>query len=198
MIRRPLHRDLYAGDFTDVCVQLAEAVGEFRPDLVVGIETGGARVAEGMVATLDHPDQVNVRVQRPATKVKSRLGVGRLAGRLPRAVVDRLRWAEVELREALVGSRPSPVESMACDLLATTRLRDAAADARRILVVDDTIDSGRTLSVVRRAVEMANPGAQIRTAVLASTWRKPPLEPDYCLFGRTLLRMPWSFDAQRP
>lgn len=171
---------------------------QFAPDLVVGIETGGARVADAMVEGLGAPRLVGVRVQRPATKLKSRLDLGRFFSRLPRGVVDHLRWAEVEMREAMLRDRPAPVESAAGSLLATSGLQEAAVDARRILVVDDTIDSGRTLTIVTRAVEMVNPAAEIRTAVLASTWRRPPVQPDYCLYGRCLLRMPWSFDAQRP
>ncbi len=42
---------------------------------------------------------------------------------------------------------------------------------------------------------MVNPLAEVRTAVLTSTWRRPPVVPDYLLFQRTLLRLPWSFDA---
>ncbi|RBY84637.1 hypothetical protein DQ241_17690 [Blastococcus sp. TF02A-30] len=177
---------------------MAEAVAQFEPDLVVGIETGGARVAEAMVDGLGSPQLVGVRVQRPATKLKSRMSLGRLFSRLPRGVVDLLRWAEVEMREATLRSQGSSVESGARALLATSALQDAATGARRVLIVDDTIDSGRTLSVVKRAVELAEPAAEIRTAVLASTWRRPPVQPDYCLYGRCLLRMPWSFDAERP
>ncbi|TFV62797.1 UNVERIFIED_ORG: hypothetical protein E4P37_16440 [Bacillus sp. AZ43] len=196
MIRPPARRDLYGEGFGTVCGQLAEAVRDYGPDLVVGIETGGARVAEAMLATMGDPAYLSVRIQRPATKVKSSLRIGRLVSRLPRPLADGLRWAEVELRETSLRSRRPSVESTAQQLLGTTGLQHAAEKAQRILVVDDTIDSGRTLLTVRRAVELASPRAEIRTAVLASTWRRPPVRPDYCLFGRTLLRMPWSFDAQ--
>lgn len=198
MPRRPRRRDLYDADFRSLCDSLAAATSPFRPDLVVGIETGGARVAEVMLAPLDEPAFVSVRLQRPATKLKSRFRVGSVVSRLPRGVADALRWLEVESRELMVGRRPSDLDRDAQTLIDGSDLAKAAAPAQRILVVDDTIDSGRTLSVVRRAAELVAPGAEVRTAVLASAWHDPPVRADWCLLERTLLRMPWSLDASRP
>ncbi len=192
---RPSRRDLYGEDFSALCADLVEATGSFAPDLVVGIETGGARVAEAMLAGLGRPAYVAVRLQRPATKAKSQLRLGGVIRRLPRPVADVLRWVEVEARELSLRRRTVDVDRMATGIEGLPRLRSAAAGARRVLVVDDTIDSGVTLSVVRRAAERSAPGADVRTAVLASTWRRPPVRPDYCLLDRTLLRLPSSLDA---
>lgn len=198
MPRRPDRRDVYADDFRRLCEALAGEVHPFRPDLVVGIQTGGAYVAEAMLARLGHPAYVAVRAQRPATRVKEKVRLGALVARLPRGVADILRWVEVEFRER--GLRRTPAEDAVIDFSAAQadELRAAAAPARRILVVDDTIDSGRTLSGVTRAVRATAPEAEVRTAVLASTWSNPPVRADHCLFDRTLLRLPWSLDATPP
>ena len=195
MIRRPQRRDVYGKDFADLCADLAKATREFAPDLVVGIQTGGEHVAELMLPGLGNPEHVAVRLQRPATATKSNLRLGAVVGQLPRPVVDALRWLEVEARELSVGRRESPVDGAAAKLARTSALADLRPGVQRVLVVDDTVDSGRTLSTVVRAVQIAQPAAEVRTAVLASTWRRPPVRPDYCLHERTLLRMPWSFDA---
>jgi hypoxanthine phosphoribosyltransferase len=102
---------------------------------------------------------------------------------------------EVEARERMLIRRPVDVTPAAEEMVASSGLRAAAVGAQRILVVDDTVDSGRTLSTVTAAVRLVQPGAEVKTAVLASTWRRPPVRPDFCLLERTLLRMPWSFDA---
>ena len=72
----------------------------------------------------------------------------------------------------------------------------ALENARRVLIVDDTVDSGKTLLAASEAVRRAiGEDVQIRTAVITSTWRNPPVRADYCLYDRTLVRFPWSFDA---
>ncbi|MCZ2803678.1 phosphoribosyltransferase family protein [Modestobacter sp. VKM Ac-2983] len=195
MFKRPERRDVYGEDFDVLCRDLADDTRAFDADLVVGVETGGARVAEAMLPHLGNPAYATVRWQRPATKAKDRLGMGAVTSRLPRPLADALRWLEVEGRELALGRRPLVVQPGAESLLASSDLHARAATSRRILVVDDTVDSGLTLSVVTRAVEMAQPAAEVRTAVLASTWRRPPVRPDHCLLDRTLLRLPWSFDA---
>lgn len=198
MLPRPQRRDLYAADFDALSSDLAKAVRDFEPDLVIGIETGGARVADAMLAHLADADYVAVRLQRPATRLKSHLRIGSVVSRLPRPVADAARWLEVEARELALSRRPRHVEAAARELLATTSLARAAATAVRIIVVDDTIDSGRTLSTVSAAAVLARPTADVRTAVLASAWRNPPVRADYCLLDHTLLRMPWSHDAAPP
>ncbi|MGY5882438.1 phosphoribosyltransferase family protein [Modestobacter lacusdianchii] len=198
MPARPHRRDLYASELETVSGHLAKAVRDFEPDLIVGIETGGARVAESMLEQLPGAAYIAVRLQRPATRLKSRLRLGSVVSRLPRRVADAARWLEVEVRESALSRRPAQPEVPARDLLRSTGLSDAAATAERILVVDDTIDSGRTLTTVAAAAAMARPTAEVRTAVLASAWRNPPVRADYCLFDHTLLRLPSSLDATPP
>ena len=184
--------------FEVLCRNLAESTRDFRPDLVVGIATGGEVVARLMLSHMhEGMEMVAIRLQRPATEVKQVLRVDRLLKRAPRPLVDLLRWVEVEYRElayrlARRASGPSvgsPRDQVALDLLRPVE------GAARVLVVDDTVDSGRTLSRACDLVQVVNPQAEVRTAVLTSTWRRPPVAPDYCLFERTLLRLPWSFDA---
>lgn len=191
-------RDVDQGCLDDLCQDLVERTRDFCPDLVIGIATGGEVVARAMLPFFDdEPAILAIRLQRPGTQVKRLVRADLLLGRLPRRVVDVMRWFEVEYRElafrvtrrATAPSIRSPRDQVVLDLLAP------AQDARRILVVDDTVDSGRTLGLAVDLVRSVSPDAVVRTAVLTSTWRRPPLVPDYLLFARTLLRLPWSFDA---
>lgn len=196
LLAPPTH-DVDRERFEELCQELAERTRGYEPDVVVGIATGGEVVASVMQPLLEGSTMVSIRLQRPATEVKQVLRVDRLLKRAPRWVVDDLRWLEVEYRELAFGltrrtaapSVRSPRDQLAVDLLEPTRT------AQRVLIVDDTVDSGRTLSLAVGLVRSVSPGAQVRTAVLSSTWRRPPVRADYCLFERTLLRLPWSFDA---
>jgi hypoxanthine phosphoribosyltransferase len=176
--------------FEDACRSLAEATAAFEPDVIVGIATGGAVVARSMAGHMPgSPAAVDVRLRRPSTGVKERLRLDRLLRRIPTRLADLLRWLEVEIRERFL--RPTAPEAPEV----APEVRDAIAGARRALVVDDTVDSGRTLTAAVAIVRDAAPQAEVRTAVLTSTWRRPPVRPDYCLYDRVLLRFPWSLDS---
>jgi hypoxanthine phosphoribosyltransferase len=167
----------------------------YDPDLLIGIYTGGAVVAREMEASLPDAGRVDVRLQRPGTAIKSRLRIGTVLSRLPRPLANACRWLEVEFREATLRRGDVDYASASARLAKDPALRDAVQSAQRVLVVDDTVDSGRTLGTVRKAVMMIGPDLDVRTAVLASTWRRPPHRPDFCLYDRTLLRLPWSMDV---
>jgi hypoxanthine phosphoribosyltransferase len=183
--------DLDQARFEEACRALAGVTAGYEPDVLVGIATGGAVVARSLTPHLPgEPPAVVVRLRRPATGVKERLRADRLLRRLPTRVANLLRWIEVELRERFL--RPTAPEG-ASDV--GPEVRRAIAGAERVLVVDDTVDSGRTLTAAVEIVRDAAPDTEVRTAVLTSTWRNPPVRPDYCLYDRVLLRFPWSLDS---
>jgi rhamnosyltransferase len=186
--------DCTGQEFTAACRRLSEQVArDFRPDLVVGIERGGAIVAAALAESpaLGVP-VCTVRAQRSLTTSRSRSRAVHLAGRLPRGWADRLRIVEHHARSAWAaraGARHRPVT-----LDEDARPRIAAA--RRILVVDDAVDSGLTLrEVTGRLRSMSD--AEIRTAALTVTTDRPLVQPDFVLHRGVLLRFPWAADARR-
>jgi hypoxanthine phosphoribosyltransferase len=197
---RPAVQGLDNSQLRAMCVDLAERVRDFDPDVVVGIATGGAGVALEVAQALGTGASVLiVKSQRPGTRIKQ----GRLASSaiksLPRRLADVARLLEVEYRELRYYVRLSangpdqPVRESRIEGL--DALVQGLLGAARVLVVDDTLDSGETLSGVLRATRAADPVAEVRSAVLATTWRRPPVTADYVLHPRLLLRLPSSFDA---
>jgi hypoxanthine phosphoribosyltransferase len=182
-----------------LCTELADQVRGFDPDLVVGIATGGADIAQALAEALGGTRLTIVKSQRPGTRIKQGRLVSRAIASLPERFANLARWAEVEYREAryYLEMRRHGVDR--ADLVGRIErletLAEEVSGAKRVLVVDDTLDSGQTLRGVVQAVRAANPGAEIRSAVIATTWRRPPIVPDYVLQGRLLLRLPSSFDA---
>jgi hypoxanthine phosphoribosyltransferase len=194
---RPATVDLDQGHFASCCRALAERLAAYEPDLVVGIANGGSYVAREVARNIHtRPTIADVTLRRPATGFKERLQVGRLLRRLPPWTNDALRWLEVEARERCLRLKQGGADAAEpvppSDAYAVP---ETARASRRIIVVDDTIDSGRTLMGAVALVRDRHPDASVRTAVLTSTWRNPPVRPDYCLFDRTLLRFPWSMDS---
>lgn len=201
-VSRPTVQTLDDAGLENSARMLAVEVGGFDPEVIVGIATGGVPVAHGVSRELPgSPPVVTVKSQRPGTNVKRGALVSRSIKALPRVVADVARWAEVEFREARYyyaqHRRPhsADLSGSGMRIVDPDALRDGVAGAQRVLVVDDTLDSGQTIAGVVEAVRRAVPRADIRTAVIATTWRRPPLRPDYVLRPRLLLRLPSSFDA---
>lgn len=165
--------------FAEACCRLEAAT--VRPDVVLGIETGGRFVAEAMHASVPH---CYVRLQRAATPRKSRLRG--LLSRLPRPVADALRRVESWLRGL---RRPVSVEFHG-------ELPAELQGKNRVLIVDDAVDSGATMHAVREAVCRALPDAEIECAAVTVTTRRPLVVPDKVLYNNVLIRFPWSMDAR--
>lgn len=188
-------RTMTESEFEAVCTELATLTLGYSPDALVGIATGGAFVADAMRPVLrDGIPHVDIRVSRPSTSLKERLGVDRVLRRLPESATNHMRRIEVQLRERRSVHREERVPATAAQSKADHPQLEGIEGAQRVLIVDDTVDSGETLLKACDAVRNTVPDASIRTAVITSTWRDPPVRPDYCLYHRTLIRFSWSMD----
>ena len=68
-----------------------------------------------------------------------------------------------------------------------------------ILVIDDAIDSGDTLSAIASTLRHRNPEATVCIAVMTETTADPCIRANYALYrNRTLIRFPWSNDYKSP
>lgn len=186
----------------DLCRDLATAIESTvgrAPDVVIGIAQGGSHVADRVCRAMPTSGRIDVRVCRTGTAVKEALRVRHLLSRLPAPVTNLLRVVEVSYREAAWHVRRRKVDETAASTEVASALRSNSAMLRRardIVIVDDTVDSGRTLATVREEVRRVCPRPRVWTAVITSTWRRPPLVPDVVLLDRVLVRFPWSHDAR--
>jgi len=65
---------------------------------------------------------------------------------------------------------------------------------QNILILDDAIDTGKTMFVIKNNLKKLFPNAAIKTAVVSWTIETSVVKPDYYLFKNTLVRFPWSKD----
>lgn len=190
---------LNEGDFSDACAQLAseiEASGSF--DLVIGIITGGAVVRKEMVSRNAFASAVHIdlKCQRAGTVVKKKFPLKAVFKFFPRRVLDALRVTEHLLRE----KRHTKV--MKAGIVEHKRIDVAAVDirqisgAKNILIVDDAVDSGRSMRAAVDFVKSINSSASISTACIVKTFNQPLIAVDYTLFSGLLVRFPWSEDAK--
>lgn len=159
-----------------------------EPTLIVGIQSGGAKVAQLMRA--DFPDVAysEVRISRPSTQQKEHGLTHRLLQHMPLWLCDMLRVVESRIGEwCSRGSVPQRV--------GTVDLRQQLPAGSVILLVDDAIDTGATIHSLCQQLSAQWPQAIIRVAVITVTTSHPVCDADFCLYhNRTLCRFPWSND----
>ena len=167
----------------------------FEPEVVVGVATGGEFVAAAMrVPHETYVTSISVRRDSTPKKESSRLRRS-LVQTLPYLLLNQLRLLEDWLLER--GSREKPCEESA-HARSLDQLADEvrAASATRVAVIDDAVDSGRTMNIVVSGLRRRLPMAEIRSGVITVT---RPLDrvgivPDFRLLQLTLVRFPWSMD----
>jgi predicted amidophosphoribosyltransferase len=164
--------------------------------MLIGIPTGGMHVANAMAAAADGLPVIPLTCRRPSSQRKSWPAVRKLIAALPRPALDRLRLLEHALltSRAVAADNTRSFDAKEYDaLLAAIAV---AGPRPSLLVVDDAVDTGATLSAVLRTVARCAPaGATIRSAAITVTTSRPLVSTDYALYREKLCRFPWSLDA---
>lgn len=165
-------------------------VDGFLPDAVVGIRTGGVYIADIFARQLvfNGGTALQISVSRPSSKNKKKF-FSSLIKLLPTKMLDFLRIIEAKMMFKSSG------RSRIFDISLPVELESRRYS--KILIVDDAVDSGATLSAVLRVIESRYPGVGIKTAAITVTTDNPTVCPDYYLYkNSTLIRFPWSLDSK--
>jgi hypoxanthine phosphoribosyltransferase len=155
----------------------------FDPDVVVGIANGGAHPAFIVAQTLGLPCQL-FRVQRRSTGVKQAVAFARRPLR-----------SQLLRKLARLVSRYLDKRMSATRAIGRSALEDI--ERKRVLLVDDCIDTGASIALVRSLLE-EHRAAEVKTAVLSwmtkhDSVRMNGVKPDYYLI-RALPAYPWSLE----
>lgn len=180
--------------FRDACLKLAESCrnGGVVPDCVIGIRTGGWIVAQEMAPCFPDAVFLDVCLQRPSTGRKTGL-VKNIVRRLPRFLQNWLRITESRLLSAFDNGK---IPTDAFELPENMAVRLLEKNPKAVLIVDDAVDSGKTMWQVADAVKRVLPSAELKTAVITVTTKSPLITPDFSLYNNlTLIRFPWAIDA---
>lgn len=172
----------------------------FTPNIIVGIRTGGEHVARMGISEFPGAKMLILEKKRKSTKLKRKTKISLLLRRFPYFVTDRLRILEHRVRERelrqLGGDRTHSPEHT--EVVPVTS-GDVPTDHMKILVVDDAVDTGRTMAAVVRYLQKEYLNSEIRTLAIAKTMHGPEIEPDYIRTGYgTLIRFYWSEDFHGP
>lgn len=193
-------KTLVKQDFESACNDLKIKVqNQYTPNLIIGILSGGAYVAKEMYHKYlkEHPDILysEIKIQRENTKTKGNSIVKSILHLLPYFMLDILRILESKyLEKKSHKHNPKRNGKIEFNELTINRLKK---ENTKVLLVDDAIDTGATLCLIRDYIKHRFPHVEIKIAVITVTMKKPLIKPDFCLYNNgTLIRFPWSNDLK--
>lgn len=167
-------------------------------DLMVGVRRGGVFVADAVERYLPESFcrvRTNIKLQRPSTRGKgARLAA--VLGNTPLWMLNSARIIEsywLQLRDRM-SKKKEASKKFVVDGGELPPLGDGAS----ILLVDDAIDTGATISAVRKVLRDRYGDVRCVVATITVTTDSPALDADLCTYhDRTLVRFPWSLDYKK-
>ena len=176
-------------EFGVLCEKLLAEIqiSGYEFDTLVAVARAGVYLAERLAGE----NYFTVKCEREVTAVKKGWIKG-LIRRLPVWVNDNLRKLEYQvlaLKDISSGYKARKV------IITQELEKRLKTGGRKVLIVDDAVDSGRSLLSVKETLFRINTNNEIRTAVITVTRTAPILQPDYALYrNQTLIRFPWAAD----
>ena len=165
-------------------------------DAIVAVRRGGSFVCDAFCHYFPkerYGARYDIALQRASTKRKNG-PVCLILKRLPLTILNLMRMMEssiLSLHRKIKGPSPTPDVEIPGGLAEILK----AKEFPKILIIDDAIDSGDTLSAIVETLKDRNRKANIITAVVTETTGKPRMHADYSLYrNKTLIRFPWSND----
>ncbi len=162
---------------------------------VLSVKKGGSYVANSFLTNFPTDNMAaygEIDLHRPSTKYKK----GRLVRMLPHVplwILNTMRFMEAsmlklhqQLKEGTAPhvDLPPEIEKLVTDV-----------DVPEILLIDDAVDTGKTVRGIVDAILRSNPQTRVKVLAITVTTDSPMIMADYYIYhDATLVRFPWSKD----
>lgn len=192
-------KTLYTEDFNKECLLLGHDIfADYDPDVIIGVLNGGGYVGRQIVqVSPKETTYVEVKIQRDGTTKKEKGLIHRILQSLPYSVLNILRILESIVLE--YKSKKNNTKRKG-----TIKLPDnvvsflSDGENKKVLLVDDAIDSGATLLLIKQYLMSKFENIDVKIAVITITTKQPLVVADYYrYYNRTLIRFPWSNDIKK-
>ena len=178
--------------FSKKCSELISKL-DFEADMVIGILNGGGYVIEKFKNNKKYNSTYfkTVDIQRNEN-LKHNFVVKLLLKILPYQILNRLRiYESLKVKKSIDSLSVDSLKDIKLDIKLNSTPNESI---KNIVIVDDAIDTGRTMFIVKNNLSMHFPKINIITAVISWTIETSLVKPDYYLYKNTLIRFPWSKD----
>ncbi len=186
--------------FSQSCLLLSKKINQtYNPDLVIGILTGGGYVGRKIFNYLNDNKQkkyTEIKIQRKNTAPKSKGLFKIILNYSPTFLLNWMRILEsLYLEKKAQKNNPKRIGTITISDEIDIFLKESP---KKILIVDDAIDSGATLNLLKEYLNMHYNNISIKIAVITVTTPHPIIDADFYLYhNRVLVRFPWSNDVKK-
>ena len=173
----------------NICCQFASEIKkDYRPDIVIYLAKGGYLIGKSMCSVLKVP-LVAVGSVREGNALKEQLAS--LLGLLPRWLCNFLR--NLELKTNVHAKQKERHVKFLDDI---TQFQNTE-EPLKILIVDDSVDTGNSIIAVHQLIKQFFVNPIIRVAALnVMSQSKSTVDVDYYLYTDKMLRTPMSKDSR--
>jgi len=181
-------------DFLSKCKELINEV-DVAPDLVIGILNGGGYLVEAFKEDVHYKTKrfEQIKLQRVVESIKNNPILKILFKLLPYIILDKLRNHEsIKDRKSIDSMNLVELANIKIDFKISSTSNNKLI--KTILIIDDAIDTGRTVFVVKSNLKKVFPEVEIKIAVISWTLETSIITPHYYIYKNILVRFPWSKD----
>lgn len=166
-------------------MELAQKVTE-KPDLVVFVAKGAYLIGQAMAEYFNAP-LLEIKAERQGNQLKRMIQP--MLGYLPDGLKTWLHKKEIK---AGIHARNTDRQVF---FYIPEKLKEK--DFKKILLVDDSIDTGNTILSAKAELEKVFPQAIVKTAAFfVFDLSKTVVKTDYWLYGDSIFSAPWSSDSR--
>lgn len=180
--------------FSNACAELAFKI-DIQPDLVIGILNGGGYVVNEIKQNNFNCSQfqlVQFNRNKGFLDFFAKPFVLKL---IPNKILNRLRiYKAINAKKTIHKLNLKELSYYKLDFKFDVSFGNGI---KSILIIDDAIDTGRVMFVVKNNLKILFPSAIIKTAVISWTLQNSIEKPDYYIFKNVLVRFPWSKDYKQ-
>jgi hypoxanthine phosphoribosyltransferase len=161
-------------------------IHEYNPEVIFFVANAGVYLKQMIDGEYDNSKFHILKMQRKTTPVKNILFNKiklQLLRKLPNSILNFLRNIEHKI---YLKTKFSEVSK--------NKITIKNFNKKKILIVDDAIDTGSTMKLIIDSIKDSNPESIVKTAVIVRTNHNSIVVPDYLIFKNILIRFPWSLD----
>ena len=177
--------ELEIGDTNIIAVELLKIIDDFDFDIVVYISKSGYLIGDA-IGSISNKNTLEIKSKRPGAEKKHKY-LPEVVNKLPRDLIYYLKVYERKLSYYDVVSE----RTLYYD---EEKVKDIKP--KKILIFDDSIDTGYTLLKVKSEIESIYKDAEIKIAVLNYFTDRNSIKPDYFLYKDSVISAPWTIDSK--
>ncbi|MEO2058483.1 MAG: phosphoribosyltransferase [Mesonia sp.] len=168
---------------------------DFEPDVVIGVLNGAYYLVQ-LFKDQESFSEVkfyNIKLQRQQESFKKKKTFNIILKLLPYWALNKLRILESKRDKkslAKISKKKLLLKSLHLPITFDSTYK-------RVLIVDDALDTGKTMFVLKNNLKKVFSNSEIKVAVIAWTIENSIVKPDFYIFKNILVRFPWSKDFKK-